>query len=432
MAQQYFEVERGFKTAGAVIIAGSGAPDGVTGDNGSADKGSIYLDTLNGSFYFKKDKSNSADDWIKAASASDLTNASWREPVVTIDELTTVLPTGTPGADWTSADTVPVTVTDKDRVLFTGLTDGNNLNIYTYDKTAGTFTETPNEATVGDFVYVGGGNELGVSYVYVDLDGGGNKWVKTNKSETDELASIRNFIGKGVTGSDTPTFDTTNYLAAKNDLEAGIIELDAQIKENEDGLATELQDRADQDDIIEASVGLDVDGNYVVEATSNYISTATSIHDATVLLDTQAKANADEIIRVEEKVDANREIIDRSHLEVAATNVSTETVIDTVVVDDATVVNWTVYVQDSVSPQNRRAVKITAMHNGTTASDANEVEYNKYSIVQSGTEISGLTITVDQSGTGAAQVMNLKVAAAGDVDVASVRETIRFPSTILA
>ena len=46
-------------------------------------------------------------------------------------------------------------------------------------------------------------------------------------------------------------------------------------------------------DLSQASAGLTVDGEYVVATSANYIATATTLHNATVLLDTQAKTTAD-------------------------------------------------------------------------------------------------------------------------------------------
>lgn len=65
----------------------------------------------------------------------------------------------------------------------------------------------------------------------------------------------------------------------------------------------EATDRADQDDVIEAGCGLETDGTYDADDTTNYIRTADfsaagyteSLKEADHLLDTQIKANADAI-----------------------------------------------------------------------------------------------------------------------------------------
>ncbi len=52
--------------------------------------------------------------------------------------------------------------------------------------------------------------------------------------------------------------------------------------------------RAAQDDAIEAGAGLDADGGYTADATTNYLTAASSsLKDADDKLDAQAKVNAD-------------------------------------------------------------------------------------------------------------------------------------------
>ncbi len=60
------------------------------------------------------------------------------------------------------------------------------------------------------------------------------------------------------------------------------------------GAITDLQAEVDR---IEAGAGLDTDGNYIVDTTGHYISAATSIHNATQLLDDQVFANYQQIVQ---------------------------------------------------------------------------------------------------------------------------------------
>jgi len=55
-------------------------------------------------------------------------------------------------------------------------------------------------------------------------------------------------------------------------------------------------------DRVETGAGLNDDGTYVVEALTNYISSATSVHNATVLLDTSIKTNEDSISSIDIRV----------------------------------------------------------------------------------------------------------------------------------
>lgn len=62
-----------------------------------------------------------------------------------------------------------------------------------------------------------------------------------------------------------------------------------------DALTDEVSRAKAAEDKIEASVGLATDGSFTVPADKNYINGATTVMDAVVKLDVQAKANADKI-----------------------------------------------------------------------------------------------------------------------------------------
>lgn len=57
-------------------------------------------------------------------------------------------------------------------------------------------------------------------------------------------------------------------------------------------------------DAIEAGAGLASDGTYVADATTNYLTAASSLKDADKKLDTQVKANADAIVAAQAAIDA--------------------------------------------------------------------------------------------------------------------------------
>ena len=88
--------------------------------------------------------------------------------------------------------------------------------------------------------------------------------------------------GLGVDGSYTADA-TSNYLTAATSLKDADGRLDAQIKLNTSGITA----NAGAIDVIEASAGLSADGAYIPETNSNYIDTASSLAEASSLLDTQ-------------------------------------------------------------------------------------------------------------------------------------------------
>jgi hypothetical protein len=133
-----------------------------------------------------------------------------------------------------------------------------------------------------------------------------NNNIQTVQNEVD---AIETGSGLNTDGTYTAT-STANYVGSAASLDAGIQALDTQVKANEDDLATEVTNRTNADttiqnevDAIETGSGLNTDGTYTAANSSNYISGATSLFNATVLLDTQAKSTSDAL---------SQEVVDRT------------------------------------------------------------------------------------------------------------------------
>jgi hypothetical protein len=114
-----------------------------------------------------------------------------------------------------------------------------------------------------------------------------------------ELDATQTGAGLGADGTYTAT-SSANYVGSANSLDAGIQLLDTQVKTNTDALAQEVTDRTDADtslqtelDDTQTGAGLGTDGTYTANVSANYISSATSLFNADVLLDTQVKTNTD-------------------------------------------------------------------------------------------------------------------------------------------
>lgn len=128
-----------------------------------------------------------------------------------------------------------------------------------------------------------------------------------------EVDATQTGAGLGTDGSYT-TSETSNYLKAADFTDATLGEslfnadllLDAQIKQVADDLAAlgtgSITDIQNELDATQAGAGLTVDGNYSALTGSNYLSGATSIHNATSLLDTQVKANFDAIATADSEI----------------------------------------------------------------------------------------------------------------------------------
>ena len=426
MALQFFEIDRGLLHNGAAVLAGTGAPPG-TGDTGTVGIGSVYQDTSSGDFYIKKIAGAGAANWSKLAASSELSSGiSWREPALVADLASTALPTGTGGSTITVDGE---TVDDGDRVLFSAISGGAGPNIYLYDKASGTFVEDVNNETAGDTLYVISGTSAGKRFNF-----NGTDWVLTNQTNLDEEGFIRSFVGKASEGNALPSYSAQNYVTNGDSLQTAVGKLDAQAKTTADALSQEITDRTNADTAInneitatQSGAGLNADGTYSANGGANYISSATSLNNADTLLDAQIKSNADNISTLQTQSSSQAALLSRARAESSATAVTTVTTIDSVNVDSVAAAKWIVYVQGNGAGDatNKQVVEVLAVHNGTSSSDATGADYNVYAKLRMGV-VTGLTFTVDVTGVGASQVLNLKVTSSMSCDVKAVREVIAF------
>ena len=368
-------IEESDGTAAANILSGSGAP-GADGDvQDAAPIGSIFLRTDASSsicaVYQKIANGASADDWVQSASKDYVDAAvnglSWREPALVRD--------GTTYADITAAQTAAnvgdtvdgLTITAGDRLLFTDLTAGNE-NVYIVSGSSGawTFTEDTNLATDGDALLIQEGTSADQQWVY-----DGTNWVQFGgASSAAELGFIRDFIGKDAAGAENPTYSSAVVVTQNGNLEAAIGELDAAI-----GDRTYTED------------------NYVTDG-----QTITASIDA-----------------------LDQAIADAGVIRTTATGVTTQTVIDSVSVDEYQAAKWFVVLFDEGDTDQKQALEVFALNDGTATGDATVVEFNRSSLLRTNGNITGDTVEVVLSGTGAGQVMNLVVTSTDTVTVHATR-----------
>jgi hypothetical protein len=391
MARDLFRVRKGLAIEELVHqLTGAGIPTGADAD--AAPVSSIWFDQTNGYTYQKDTAGSGSDKWVRLANQDDIdsvnTGTSWREPVLVLDSTTYADITAAETAA-NVADTVDgVTIADTDRILFTDLTTGNE-NVYIVSGSSGawTFTEDSNSATTGDTVYVEDGTSSGTRHNY-----NGTSWVQINQSDLDELGFIRTFVGKTGAGSETPTYSSTNYVANADDLETAIGKLDTQAKANADNITSNDGDITN----LQNSVGDTSDyssNNHVVDTESLAVSVG--------------------------KLDAALgNSIDRS----SSTNITTATNVDSVLVDDFLAVKWVIVASKNTDNSDRESMEILAVHNGDVA-DATEVDWNDYGRLAVGNTISGLSANVVLSGAGASQVMALQISSTDPVDIRVTRIT---------
>ncbi len=210
MSLQFHDVARGLKLDSSVtLIATAGPPSG--GDADVVEIGSVALDFVNGHMYQKNTAGAGLDKWQFIGA-----DKSFREPAEVRDNVSAVLPTGTPLS--------PIvidgeSITQDERVLFTLIA---TPNVYIYDQVTGVFIEDTNEATSGDTVYISTGTDAGKSFTF-----NGTSWVLTNQAAVDEIGFIQAYIGKPSDGSVLPIYSSTFTVATSDSLLVAIGKIDA-------------------------------------------------------------------------------------------------------------------------------------------------------------------------------------------------------------
>ncbi len=112
-----------------------------------------------------------------------------------------------------------------------------------------------------------------------------------------EINAMETAVGLNSDGT-LPSLAATNYVTGSTSLFDALVALDAQAKLTADDLADAVADIAaltTEVNAIETAVGLNADGSLAAYSGTNYIDGASSIKGATTLLDTRAKTNADDI-----------------------------------------------------------------------------------------------------------------------------------------
>lgn len=106
------------------------------------------------------------------------------------------------------------------------------------------------------------------------------------------LAHLADDVTAKFTGWDNSIQNILDTMSTDEERIAAIAALTEAMNNADGDLTSAMQALATK---IGTAVGLNADHTYKAEAGANYIAAATSIHDATVKLDTQVKQNADDL-----------------------------------------------------------------------------------------------------------------------------------------
>jgi len=435
------------------LLSSNGAP-GLSLDEIAAPVGSTAVDQLTGNLYTKKTAGSGLDKWVRSANVDDVTAAvnglSWKEPAKVSDP--------TVYADLTAAETAlntgsldGVALVDQDRVLLPNLTTGTE-GLYTVSGTPGAgatlvLVETPVDA---DTVYIQEGTTDGdKTYSF-----NGTDWVETGSGSAAELAFIRAFIGKALSGSVLPDYTSNNYILDNDSLTAAISKLDTQIGTNASNISANtgnITNVQTEVDLLETSLGsaINADGTFNGFTGTGLLDSTTSITDALEALDAVVAANSDDaFIRafigknaagselpayssnniVTDNDDLETAIgkldtyIDRERREILIAGNIAENIADSVLVDDVKAVEWHIHAQETAT-QDTRVVFVHGSHNGNTGSDANATDRAEYARLRMG-DVNGFRTRVVLNGAGVSQTMQLLVRTNNSSDLTITRKIL--------
>lgn len=105
---------------------------------------------------------------------------------------------------------------------------------------------------------------------------------------------------------------------------------------------------------------------------------------------------------------------------ITATGITTETAVDSINVDDTDAWEWDVIITEAGTPNRKRWIKISCIHNGSSGTDATDIDWDRQ-IRKIDGNISGLSTDVDLNGTGVNQIARLKITSTATVNARIVR-----------
>ena len=455
-----FEARGGISIGGAHFLSGTGAPGGAAGRPDDAVKGSLYLDETNGQMYLKKTDGTGSDKWIRMQNQDDIDGAllglSWREPAkVRDDNVYADLATAETAVNTGTID--GISVVEDDRILFEAIT-GENKNVYIISGTPGsgaTLVEDFNDASQGDALYIQDGTDAGKQYAF-----NGTDWVLQGSASQTEIGFLHTFIGKSGNGSETPDYASTNVVTDGDSLEKGISDLDTEVGGGvatpQSRIAGPISDQTINSNIeaLDDAIGADV-------TSTNQATAADSVNENISALDTAigadvstpqtrtagaisaqaanlnvealddaigADVTSTKIATAADSINANISALDvvlgDAKTESKTDSVSTAATLDSVLVDDILAVEWIVHARSTVSASKVWSAKILAIHNGTSTTDADDVDYNTFAVLKMGGNITQLDFEVVLNGTGAAQEMRLQASSNEAVNIRITRSLL--------
>lgn len=279
-------------------------------------------------------------------------------------------------------------------------------------------------AVPGDTVYCEEGFSRGSVWVFSD-----GTWVKQGASNVTELGHIQNYIGKSGNGAESPTFNSTNIVTQGANLEVATGELDAEAGSNltytgkTEGEATPTYSSTNavtQNANLKDGVSqLDVEVGFLL----SFLGKAAG-NEAPAYTTTKVVGQGTDL---ETAVSALDDLLGAAKQENKSTNVTTQVVADSIIMEQDLAAEWTLHVREVGNPGNVYISKILASHNADVGVSATQADFAETMILEMETPIDGLTISTDVETSGPlnARTMRLLIASTDAVDVTMTREVLR-------
>lgn len=391
MALQLFDVVGGFSIdALAQQIAGTGVPGSGTNDSTAqtALEGAIYQRTGTGNvdIYIKTGAGSTTADWTKIATVDDIADAlnliEWQDSAL----------------DYIVDNTIaPPTEVLGDRYILSH--DGGAPNAAYDGASAGDIVEFDGTVWVATTpttgMFISSDDDDTVLYYW-----GGAAWeVKSFEATTASTGLTK--VGNDVQLDSSAAGDGLAFTA-------GV--LSVNVDDSTIEIVTDtLQVKADG--INDTHIDFGLGANQVNAADLPYDNTTSELSA------TQTQAAIDEL-------DARLDVLGEQIDTLGNTGGSPITA-DSVLVDEVAAITWHLLLEDSTG--EREYMQISAIHNGTAdgVTDADDFSYQIYAKTRLD-NVQGDDIEVDLDGTGAGQVMRLRVSATANFDTRVIKSEVIY------
>lgn len=381
MSRKLFAIEKGLRIYGENssvnidVLTGTGLPS--TSDTDTAEIGSLYLQD-NGQLYQKVTAGSGSDKWKRKATVDDISSIRFRsEKVVAVTSTTAP----------TSGDSIDLSINPLG-LDETPFLDGSDFDTESYIVFGFGATLKMMHVTnvTGDVITVediedplSNGDNFIVQYYLPDISDSQEKQalIQYNNNQLIKISDFNWSLADGISLNGS-IVDRNGPVIGTDTVQVGIEKLEGDSK--------------DLVSLSGLSRGAINNGTFTGKTILDNRTTKEALQDLETAIESRSQVSG----------------------------ITTETTLDSVSVDVIKCVKWLVHVYESATPGNVKALEVFALHNGTNAADATSVDDTASAILKFGSNFN-LSVVVDLSGTGASQVMRLRIASTTSGVVATAR-----------